>query len=243
MPTPLTERRLATPCIITVLVLICVGVNVRAQSASAGAEYAMRWSPEQGGPGDADAALKVLKLTYKAKDVAQFQVRYFAVSAPLPASGPVPILRERTKNGGPETTWKYRSSGGFPAPALAEWACPLRSSKTAKDEVDVTLLSSGAVRTYSRSCTSKGSVAETIPPDIVAQPKGCSVRMRRIEAGAVTVEEWNLNGGKVVLEISSRGLDVPASLRAFQADIAEKLMAAGARPIDRSKSELGSQCP
>jgi hypothetical protein len=45
-----------------------------------------------------------------------------------------------------------------------------------------------------------------------------------------------------MLEVSRNGKDTKKDLAAFKADIADPLIAAGVKPSDRSKTELGSAC-
>jgi hypothetical protein len=67
--------------------------------------------------------------------------------------------------------------------------------------------------------------------------------MTRLKAGKLKVEEWTLEpGGKLLLEVSRVGRDTEADLKAFRADVAEKLVTLRAKPIDRRKSEVGSDC-
>jgi hypothetical protein len=56
------------------------------------------------------------------------------------------------------------------------------------------------------------------------------------------IEAWHLPGGSVTLEVSRKGSDADLDLKAFQKEIAGPLLAAGIKPSDRSKTELGSAC-
>jgi hypothetical protein len=42
--------------------------------------------------------------------------------------------------------------------------------------------------------------------------------------------------------VSKRGADASAALAAFRSEVVDKLLAAGAHPFDRSKTELGTEC-
>ena len=61
---------------------------------------------------------------------------------------------------------------------------------------------------------------------------------------SVTIEAWKLAGEKAVfLEVSKRGADASAALAAaFRSEVVDNLLAAGAHPFDRSKTELGTEC-
>ena len=66
--------------------------------------------------------------------------------------------------------------------------------------------------------------------------------MRRIEAGKLKIEEWDLPGGVTLLEVSRNGSNSEDDLESFQRDVVDKLLAAGVQPSDRSKTEIGSSC-
>jgi hypothetical protein len=204
---------------------------------AAGAEYAIRWNPRDGGPATADETLAILELRAKHTDV--FSVDYYALPpAPTAPAGFSTILRKRVDAAGHATaTWKLRGDR-----ALVDWACPLRDVRQAKAEVDVAFGSAGAVaRRYSYSCTSDN-------PDLAAsllsaRANGCPSAVTRKDAGRVRVEEWRLPGGAVLLEASAGGADTPGALEQFRKQVAVPLLAAGIRPAQASKTELGSRCP
>ena len=217
----------AAPCI----------VPAETPSPAAGAEYAIRWNPRDGGPATADEALGVLKLHAKHTD--RFSVDYYelppATTAP---AGFSTILRRRVDAAGHATaTWKLRGDR-----ALAEWTCPLRDARQAKAEVDVAFGSMDAVtRRYSYSCTSdKPDLAESL---LSARAHGCPAAVTRKDAGRVSVEEWQLAGGAVLLEVSGGGADTADALEQFRRQVAMPLLAAGIRPAQESKTEQGSRCP
>ena len=217
-----------------------------ANAHAADAEYAVRWTKAAGVPGTLAAVSELLNVRGK-KD--GYDVRYFDALRPTDApAGYDVILRERTKGGKAEVTWKYRrsadSSPAASAPPTASWRCPLNHELKRKDETDVSVLAAGvARRSFSRSCTAKGPIGVAVT-SFAAGQKGCASRMLRRESEdeSLTVEEWRLSNGEVVLEVSMKGADTPATLEAFRTQVVRKLLQAGIVPLDRSKSEIGTQC-
>ena len=203
------------------------------------AEYAMRWDVTEGGPRTAKKALEVLDK--KADETVDYKIRYFDFTPPeeTPA-GFSPILRQRKSEKKHELTFKYR--GGHPLP---DWDCPLSSKPDeSKGEVDVSILAGGLTkRSFSYSCTLESKNSAVKPPrELEAEPKDCSNRMKRLKAGKLKVEEWRLPGGITLVEVSRTGSNTPADLESFQRDVVDKLIAAGVKPSDRSKTEIGSSC-
>lgn len=207
-----------------------------------GAEYAMRWAPSQGGPQNADAALDRLGLD--AGERKDFRVRYFDPPRPsgLPASATV-VLRERVEGVRIDTTWKVR----VPVAEVrgrAGWPCALKSPDRIREEIDVTVLDHGAVRrSIARTCEMSATFEEALP-GFARTPVGCASRMQRVESrdGSIVVEHWQVGDGSAMLEVSSRGKDDAQALAGFQNRVAKKLVRAGVRPLDRSRSEIGTQC-
>jgi hypothetical protein len=203
----------------------------------AGAEYAIRWNPRDGGPATADETLAILNL--RAKRTERFNVDYYdmppAVTAP---AGFATILRKRVDTAGRATvTWKLRGDR-----ALAEWTCPLRDVRQTKAEVDVAFGSVDAVaRRHSYSCTSDNP--ELAAALLTARANGCPAAVKRKDSGWVRVEEWRLPGGSVILEASASGEDTPRALERFRRQVTVPLTAAGIRPVQESKAEQGSRCP
>ena len=227
--------------LVMVVALIVPGSAV---AGEAGAEYAIRWSAQQGGPMDLDQLAALLKIDGKSSG---YTIRYFEVVPSPGAAGELPpIVRERKKKGDDvEITWKYRGSGGFPAMAADRWQCPLRHESKRKDEIDVSFLADGSQRrSYSRSCTANGPLKDAMPKTLKAVPKGCGSTMKRLESrdGRVTAEAWKLDDRDVVLEVSAKGPDTADALKAFERDVVALLIARGAEPLDRSKTEIGTQC-
>ena len=94
-------------------------------------------------------------------------------------------------------------------------------------------------------CTTKTSLGAALPAAIVGPQRGCTATMTRRESPdeSVTIEAWKLAGEKAVfLEVSKRGADASAALAAFRSEVVDNLLAAGAHPFDRSKTELGTEC-
>ena len=64
--------------------------------------------------------------------------------------------------------------------------------------------------------------------------------MKHVKAGKLKVEEWHLPGGVTLVEVPRNGSTTQGDLESFQRDIVDKLIAAGAKPSDRSKTEIGA---
>jgi hypothetical protein len=214
-----------------------------AQAFAGDAEFAVRWAPKVGGPADLTKVSDLLPIQGKSS---WFDVRYFEVGAAKNVpEGFVAIVRERVKATKTETTWKYRGTEGFPTESEGVWKCPLRKEAKRKDEVDISFLADGTLRkAYSRSCTSKTGIREAVPAGLSPKQKGRSSKMNRRESAdeSLTAEEWRLSSGDVVLEVSMKGQDTPADLNRFKQVVVAKLLAAGAIPLDRSKTEIGTEC-
>ena len=96
---------------------------------------------------------------------------------------------------------------------------------------------------HSRSCTFESADLSLSPPaGLGATPKPCASAMCRLESGDLTVEAWSLGGAATLIEVSRKGLDRAKDRRRFRDEVVRPLLAAGAVPVDRSKSELGSDC-
>jgi hypothetical protein len=220
---------------------IAVHLSV-AQAQHVPAEYAVRWAPDEGGP--ATSALVAKLMSWKSKDKGAVNVRYFDVKAPAdPPSGMAPILRERVSDAGVEVTWKYRGAESLAAASGTSWICPLRAEAKRKDEMDVSVLSTGDVRrTFSRSCTSKAALKNAVPGSLAAKQKGCaSTVLRRETKDGYKIEEWRLSSGQKFVELSWVAADTPANLETF-GKVVSRLIQEGAKPIDRSKTDIGTQC-
>jgi len=225
----------------SLLVLLATIAVVPLAAAGPDAEYALRWKSTEGGPATLDQAAELLGV---GGPPAAYSIRYFAAKAAPNAASAVPILRER-QGRKTDVTWKYRSTAGWADLPDGDW-CPLVGRTKQKDELDVTLLEGGATRqVYSRSCTAKTGLGTALPAALVGAQRGCTATMTRREAAdeGITIEAWKLPGEEaVILEVSRKGADSAAALAAFRDDVADKLIAAGVRPIDRSKTELGTEC-
>jgi hypothetical protein len=198
------------------------------------AEYAIRWDSREGGP---ETAIDVLQwLGKSSKSPERYTVRYYDL--PRPPSAPESagiILRQRAKQGGKtQIRLKYR----LERPLYSGWECPSDDFEKSS-ELDVTWLELGQKVSYSYAC----SLKEASPPDALkATPKPCVAEMNRYEADGFKIEEWLLPDGQRLLEISRNAEDGVSKRQSFQV-LVDQLMARGVHPADRSKTELGSECP
>ncbi|MCU0964586.1 MAG: hypothetical protein MUF08_05880 [Burkholderiaceae bacterium] len=215
-----------------------------AGAATQDAEFAVRWDPRQGGPATPQDALRELRL--KASAPSHFEVQYFEFAAPagLP-TGFDPILRKRLTGGEAELTFKLRGLAPLPAqPSLKRWDCPLGPTQERKDEADITFVAAGrTVTAYSRSCSLESRQADLQPPAALqARPKGCGSTMTRLRSGKLKVEAWTMGDGSVLLEASRPGKHDEASMRAFERQVLQPLLALKVQPLERSKSAIGGDC-
>lgn len=173
------------------------------------------------------------------------EVRHYEVKTlPGAPSGVSAILRERRTPGKQEVTWKYRGGEEFSSSDDTPLLRPIRQESKRKDEMDISLLADGKVkRSFSRSGSSKASFAEAVPVELSATQKGCDSTVLRRESkdGRYKVEEWNLANGEKFVELSWNADDTSSKLATFQSLVA-RLVATGTRPVDRSKTEIGTQC-
>ena len=131
---------------------------------------------------------------------------------------------------------KYRTE----QPLEARWGCPAGASFEKSEEVDVTFAASATpVRMYAYSCTLD---AKAPPAFLGATPKSCAARMVRYRHGDDKIEEWTLPGGGVRLEVSRTTSGNPKHEAKFR-KLVDRLRARGVKPLDESKTELGSRCP
>jgi hypothetical protein len=199
------------------------------------AEYAIRWA--QGGPATTDAVIKRLKLDGE-REVKTYSIQYFQLGlTPALAPNELAIGRLRTRSDGKvELTYKTRADvSASPVP----WSCPLDGAK-AKTEVDVTLRRNDVVRKLSRSCELEAKRPLSFPESLKATPKGCVNKMTRTEIGKVKIEQWTTPRG-TLLEVSMPGTTSAADLASFRKMVAP-LLKDGVMPLDRSKTEAGSEC-
>ena len=215
-----------------------------AHAAAPDAEFAVRWDPRQGGPATPADALRELRL--QASAPSHFEVQYFEFSAPagLPA-GFDPILRKRLTGGNAELTFKLRGPAPLPAqPSLKHWDCPLGPTQDRKDEADISFVAVGrSLTAFSRSCSVESRQADIEPPAALqARPRGCGSTMTRLRSGKLKIEEWKMADGSVLLEASRPGKHDPASMRAFERQVLQPLLALKVQPLERSKSALGGDC-
>jgi hypothetical protein len=223
-------RRLA------VVMAMAASGHVGASSEPSGVEYALRWNPQDGGPGTAEAVFRLLGMTAGIPE--HYEVRYYDLTRPgsAPAQATV-ILRERKKSGGKtQFRLKYRLS----EPLTQSFQCPPGNDFQVGSEVDVTWLAANAQkRVYAYFCTTQ---AKQPPASLHATPKPCSARMSRYTAQGLKVETWQMPDGGRQLEVSRNTTHNDAAFQDFQA-IAVRLIGQGAKPTDESKTELGSRCP
>jgi hypothetical protein len=212
--------------------------------AAQDAEFAVRWDPRQGGPATPADALRELRL--KASAPSYFEVQYFdfAVPAGVPA-GFEPILRKRLTGGEAELTFKLRGTQPLPVePSLKHWDCPLGPAQDRKDEADITFVEAGrTITAFSRSCSVESRQADIDPPAALqARPKGCGSTMTRLRSGKLKVEQWKMADGSVLLEASRPGKHTEASMRSFERQVLQPLLALKVQPLQRSKSAIGGDC-
>lgn len=199
------------------------------------AEYAIRWA--QGGPTTAEAVIRLLDMKGKPK-AEIYSIQYFQLGAtPALAPDELAIGRLRTRSDGKvELTYKTRADVSTPRNA---WICPLDGAN-AKTEVDITVRRNDVVRRLSRSCELEAKHPISFPESLKATPKGCVNEMTRTEIGKVKVELWSTPRGRL-LEVSMPATTSTADLARFRNMIAP-LLKDGAIPLDRSKTEAGSEC-
>lgn len=222
-------------------VLLLTGFS---QAKAGDAEYAFRWSPDEGGPTSISSVLSELAL--KADKTKRLTVQYFEVPQPSGfPSGYRAIGRERWEEGEkPEAMYKLR--GPEPAPSASLLKCPLKGDAESKLEVDVTLQSAGQVkRSISASCTVEDMRLPEALPMAGVVAKGCTSKVERVKAKGsgekLTLEHWALSSKKTYIEVSMKGPDAPEGLSAFN-HVVSKLISLGAKPIDAGKTELAGNC-
>ncbi|HSV47772.1 MAG TPA: hypothetical protein VLJ58_18430 [Ramlibacter sp.] len=224
-----------------------LGLFLAAQAvAQQRAEYALRWDPVHGGPQHLDEVFKSLGAEPKKSQEAYPQVLYFGVEAPLPKNVPAGtriIVRQRGSAAEAQTMWKYRSDLPFKEPSAL--TCPLRSAAKSKYEQDVSVTESGAARvSYASSCTGDGTVKDQVQAATALKVRGCPSKMVRKEAKGtkLTVEQWTLANGKTVIEVSFTGDSGDMATAEFHTKVVKRLLAAGARPLEQTMTELGTSC-
>jgi len=221
------------------------------------AEYAVRWYAGKGGPNDLDKVVSDLALTVKKRQRAQVTYLLLTPTSPLP-EGQRLIGRERvftpvpgdkssgsSGKGGEETEVmiKLRALDARHG-EVPPWDCPMSGAKS-KQEIDVSWTPSMQTRAASSSCKVEGkSATEAIPVALKPQPDPCSpssmVRARTKQD--ITVEQWTLPSGQVVLEVSMSGKDNDKSLETFRRSVVDKLK--GIEPIAEGMTTLAtSSCP
>jgi len=222
--------------VLVTVVGVLVAPTPAAVSEPKGAEYAVRWDPARGGPTSAAETLAFLGVA----DVppVRYEVQFYDLPVPhgAPPAATVILRRRTATDGSAEIRLKFRTSS-----PLASWSCPDPSFQ-AKAQVDVGFGADAPSRIDSYSCVLSASRP---PDDLHAVPKKCVSQMVRYDAtqtAGYKVEVWTLPDGSKRLEISRTTANSVAELARF-AEMVEKLVARGARPLEESKTELGGRCP
>ena len=239
--TPIHAGLLAT-ILASALAVSALPAAAKSATAAGRAEFAVRWSTADGGPLTAADALRRLGRKPHGKED-DFEVRYFDLATPADApAGATALLRQRHTAKKAELTYKLRSA--TPLNGATGWRCLLPSPNESKAEADVSFLALDQVKTvHSLSCTFESADASLAPPaGLDATPKPCRSAMRRLKDGDLTAEAWSLAGGATLIEVSRKALDRPKDRQRFRDEVVRPLLAAGAVPLERSKSELGSDC-
>jgi hypothetical protein len=99
---------------------------------------------------------------------------------------------------------------------------------------------------YSFSCSVENPTGPVTPPsELAAKLQSCTSEITRLKTKTMKakIEEWRLPGDVLMIEVSRNGSDTTSDLEAFQHEIAAPLLKAGIKPSDRSKTELGRDCP
>ena len=173
-------------------------------------------------------------------------MQYFEFTPPADAPpGFEPILRQRISGDAAEWTFKLRGHAPLPArPTLKQWACPLGTTRDRKDEVDIGFAAAGRVLTaHSRSCSVESHDPALQPPAALhARPKGCASTMTRLQSGKLKIEQWQLADGTTLIEASRPGKHSAASMRGFEREVLQPLLALKVQPLERSKSAIGGDC-
>jgi len=213
------------------LVAAIVGGSMAGEPGTA--EYAFRWNPKEGGPATIEDVHRILG--GKTKSVKEFVVRYDRVSTDRKwPQGSEAIFRERTKSDG---TADYRLKFRRSTPFEQLDVCPV--GMEASYEKDVAFASATTTRgIYSLSCTG------TDPANfgaLKARPLGCQAKVVRHEGKKYRLEQWTLDNGGILLEISNRSENAPAELNRFGI-IVDRLLRSGAKPSTTSKTDLATRC-
>ena len=200
------------------------------------AEYAVRWDPSQGGPANVRELLDFLGASEGGGHA--YEVRYFDLPRPEGApAGATPILRLRIADGGDaEVRLKYRME----QPLEGRWGCPAGArSRRAKR-------STSPLRRARRPCGCTRTAARSTPERLRRSSGRRPSPARRAWCGTRTaddkIEEWTLPGGALRLEVSRTTSGSPKHETKFR-KLVDRLRARGVKPLDESKTELGSRCP
>lgn len=239
-----TARRVAarmTTASLAAALALFGSAAVAAHPAHAGvaprAEYAVRWSPVDGGPADFAALERVVPVGGRDST---YDVRLGTLADDV--DGHRVIVRERSGRSTNDVTVKQRGADGT---AVSGRRCPLRGDARRKDEVDVSFGPDGSIaRIASSSCTVAGGLDDALGARAATVVvRGCrSAVLRRRSHDGLTAERWRTEAGAVVVEVSTRGPDTTAALAEFRHRVVEPLVAAGVRPMIRSKTDIAGEC-
>lgn len=209
------------------------------------AEFAIRWDPAEGGPKTIEEVATLLQLPNGKRK--SLEVRYFSIRQPPDVvGGSTAIVRQRSSGRATESMYKERGADPFSsANPLAGWKCPFptQANAKAKSEVDVGWTADGLTKkSYSLSCQVDGTVELLLPARFMAKPLGCTTHVMRSQAQGIKIERWSLPRGALSIEVSWNGEDTAADLEKFASRVARPLMERGVKPLEESKTALGSGC-
>jgi len=246
---PLRGAPLAYHATLTLVMMLFVlsGVSLDARanpdSAEAPAELAVRWDPKDGGPRSLEDVVRLLNLAPGREEA--LRVTYFRIQSPGDASPELQfIARERSTESGTTATYKLRGPARLRGSAAFQtWACPFSRPQATHAGFDLTWVAEGApVRDYARSCDASGKMADALPARYAAKDSGCTADVRRWVSGHLKIERWSFAGGRSVLEVSVNASDSPIAISEFRDHAVRPLIAAGARALPASKTEMASTC-
>jgi hypothetical protein len=258
------QRTIRPSALVSALALTLLGAPALAEPTGGPAEYAFRWSPQPDhGPASVDEAAQLLALSKG--DLNVYVVQYAEARRPAGLPDKVNlIVRQRSGKSGSdagkvESSYKLRAAEPLVALAPEQtFRCGLKSA-TWENEVDVgwSLPEGSAASgfdadkaallttpTYSRTCSSKGSLTKTMPPaELHAEPldSKCAAEMARYkdDGKKLKLERWRMPGGEVVLEVSRKVKKDNSDARLeFETTVVRPLLRAGAVPSRESKTEL-----
>jgi hypothetical protein len=66
--------------------------------------------------------------------------------------------------------------------------------------------------------------------------------MTRLRSGKLKIEQWQMADGSTLIEASRPGRHDEASMRVFEREVLQPLLALQVQPLERSKSAIGGDC-